>query len=126
VVFVPKYRRTVWKGGVDKYLKSKLREVSEYYPDLKILEANTDEDHVHLLVSMPPRMAVSQAVRIIKANTGRALRRKFPVLQKLSWGVPGIGRWGILSRPLELMNSVIRKYIEQQGREDSGQAKLAF
>jgi len=99
VVFVPKYRRTVWKGGVDKYLKSKLREVSEYYPDLKILEANTDEDHVHLLVSMPPRMAVSQAVRIIKANTGRALRRKFPVLHK---------------------------YIEQQGREDSGQAKLAF
>ena len=126
VVFVTKYRRKVLKGGVDKYLKSKLGEVSEYYPDLKILEANTDEDHVHLLVSIPPRMAVSHAVRIIKANTGRALRMKFPFLQKLYWGVPGIWSVGHFVSTVGINESVIRKYIEQQGREDSGQAKLEF
>ena len=126
VVFVTKYRRKVLKGGVGEYLKVKLQEVKEYYPDLEILEAKTDEDHVHLLVSIPPKMAVSQAVRIIKANTGRALRRKFPFLQKLYWGVPGVWSVGHFVSTVGINESVIRKYIEQQGQEDSGQAKLEF
>ena len=126
VVFVTKYRRKVLRGGVGEYLKVKLQEVNEYYPDLEILEVNTDEDHVHLLVSIPPKMAVSQAVRIIKSNTGRALRRKFPFLQKLYWGVPGIWSVGHFVSTVGIKESVIRKYIEQQGQEDSGQAKLEF
>ena len=126
VVFVTKYRRKVLKGGVAEYLQVKLREVSEYYPDLEILEAKADEDHVHLLVSIPPKMAVSHAVRIIKANTGRALRRKFAFLQKLYWGVPGLWSVGHFVSTVGINESVIRNYIEQQGQEDSGQAKLEF
>ena len=36
-------------------------EVTKLYPDIQVLEANTDEGHVHLLVFIPPKMAVSQA-----------------------------------------------------------------
>jgi REP element-mobilizing transposase RayT len=36
-------------------------EVTKFYPDIQVLEANTDEDHVHLLVFIPPKMAVGRA-----------------------------------------------------------------
>jgi REP element-mobilizing transposase RayT len=36
-------------------------EVTEFYPDIQVLEANTDEDHVHFLVFIPQKMAVSRA-----------------------------------------------------------------
>ena len=126
VVIVTKYRRKVLKGGLVDFLKITLREMSRYYPDIQILEVNTDEDHVHLLVSIPPTMAVSHAIRLIKANTGRALREKFPFLQKVYWGVPGVWSIGHFVSTVGINESVIRKYIERQGQEDSGQAKLEF
>ena len=45
---------------------------------------------MHIMVSIPPKMAVSSVVRIIKANTGYSMRKHFPFLNKVYWGVEGI------------------------------------
>ncbi len=45
---------------------------------------------MHIMVSIPPKMAVSSVVRIIKANTGKAIGKHFPFLDKVYWGVEGI------------------------------------
>ena len=121
-----KYRRKIFNEGVKEYLKDILKRIPEYYPEIAIEEVNTDQDHVHMLVSIPPKIAVSRAVAVIKANTAKALKEKFPFLKKTYWGTDGIWSDGYFVSTVGINESVIRKYIEQQGQEDRGQAKLVF
>ena len=75
------------------YLKRKVLQVGKFHPEIEIIEVNTDLDHIHMLVSIPPKFSVSQVVRMIKANTGGSMRKMFPFLDKVYWGVDGI--WSI-------------------------------
>jgi len=62
------------------YLEDILKRIKDYYPEIDILEINHDQDHIHLLVSIPPKLSVGSVVRILKANTARALKKKFDYL----------------------------------------------
>ena len=126
IVFSTKYRRKVLTKGMEEYLKIKVREVSRHYPEIVFLAVNTDQDHLHMLLSIPPKVAVSQAVSLIKANTGRAMRRKFPFLDKVYWGTEGIWSIGYFVSTRGIDAEIIKRYIEYQGVEDSGQAPLEF
>ena len=106
------------------FLTIKVKEIEKSYPDLAVLEANVDSDHVHILISIPPKVAVSKVVNIIKSNTGRSMRKKFPFLDKVYWDEDGIWSAGYFVSTVGVNESVIRRYIEHQGREDSGQAQL--
>ena len=48
-----------------EYLKRKVFQVSRFHPEISIMEVNTDVDHLHLMVSIPPKMSVSEVVRMI-------------------------------------------------------------
>jgi putative transposase len=69
-------------------------------------------------------MSLSQAVSLIKANTARDMRKKFPALDMVYRGFDGIWSVGYFISTVGVNENVIRRYIEQQGREDSGQATL--
>jgi len=105
-------------------LKRKVRQVSKFHPEVDIMEVNMDVDHMHVMVSIPPKMSVSEVVKLIKANTGKAMREHFPFLEKVYWGVEGIWSIGYFVSTVGISEEVIRKYIEMQGEEDSGQAML--
>ena len=124
LVISTKYRRKIFTGGMAGYLKLKVLEVQRHHPEIVIHEVNTDQDHMHVLVSVAPKLALSQAVSLIKANTARDMREKFPFLDKVYWGFDGIWSVGYFISTVGVNESVIRRYIEQQGREDSGQATL--
>ena len=124
LVLVTKYRRKILKEGMGTFLTIKVKEIEKSYPDLAVLEANVDSDHVHILISIPPKVAVSKVVNIIKSNTGRSMRKKFPFLDKVYWDEDGIWSAGYFVSTVGVNESVIRRYIEHQGREDSGQAQL--
>ena len=126
IVVSTKYRRKILKEGVGEYLKKQILEVSKSHPDIEVLEVNTDLDHVHFLVSIPPKYSVSEVVGKIKANTGRKMRKKFKFLNQVYWGVEGIWSIGYFVSTVGINETVIRKYIENQSQEDSGQAKLEF
>lgn len=126
LVITTKYRRKVFTAGVKEYFRIVLKRISEYYPELTINEVNTDMDHAHLLVSIPPKMSVSRVVNVIKSNTGRALREKFEHLKKFYWGTSGVWSEGYFVTTVGINESVIRKYIQYQGQEDNGQAKLGL
>jgi len=86
LVLPTKYRRKILGGGVGRYCVVALKEISKYYPDIRIEEAKANKDHMHFLISIPPRFAVSKIVNLIKSNTGRAMRSKFPFLSDVYWG----------------------------------------
>ena len=77
-----------------------------------------------MLISIPPTTSVGSIVRIIKSNTSKGMKQKFPFLKEVYWGVDGIWSEGYFVSTVGINEKSIRKYIEAQNREDSGQAKL--
>lgn len=111
VVFCPKYRRKMLVSGVDARLKELIREAAADV-GFEVLEMEVMPDHVHLLLEVPPKLAVNQAVKRLKGRTSRVLRQEYPWLRtKLptlwtnSYFVSTVG-----GAPLEQ----VKRYIENQ------------
>ena len=81
IVWIPRYRWRVLKPGVKEYLLIKLDEVRKHYPEIEYIERNVQIDHIHILVSFPPKYSISQVVQIMKQNTAQALKNKFIFLE---------------------------------------------
>lgn len=124
IVWVTRYRRNILVRGVAQYLKTKLLEVERYYPDWEIETIGIDKDHMHIYMVIPPEYSVSQVVETLKKNTSRHLRKKFRFLDKVYWDNGGIWSRGYFVSTVGIKEEVIRKYVEMQGKEDTGQAKL--
>jgi putative transposase len=124
LVLVTKYRRKILRHGMGAYLTRIVHQLSRHHPDIQFIEVNTDQDHIHLLMSIPPKRSVASVVNLIKSNTGRAMRVKFPWLKKVYWAEDGIWSDGYFVSTVGVDEETIRNYIEHQGREDSGQAEL--
>ena len=77
IVWIPKYRKRVIKGDVKKFIEEHLFEIQNYHPDIEIEKYSLREDHVHLIMIIPPRYSVSGIVGKIKTNTSREIRKKF-------------------------------------------------
>lgn len=90
IVISTKYRRKVLKKGMGEYLKRKVQQISKFYPEIEIIKVNTDIDHMHIMLLIPPKMSVSSVVMLIKTNTGKVMRKHFPFLDKVCWGAEGI------------------------------------
>jgi len=102
-----------------------MKAIERRHPEIKVFEVNTDKDHIHLLVSVAPKMSISNAVRILKCNTARPMTKKFKYLEKVYYDDKnGIWSTGYFMSTVGINESVIKKYIEMQGKEDSGQATL--
>ena len=125
LILSTRYRRKVLKRGMGEYLCVVMKTIHRRHPEIEFLEVNTGQDHIHLLVSIAPRMAISEAVRILKCNSARMMSKKFPFLKQTYWGEEdGIWSIGYFVSTVGVNEETIRNYIELQGREDSGQAKL--
>jgi len=71
-------------------------------------------------------MSVGKAVGIIKQNTARELKQKFPFLKQVYWGTEAVWSEGYFASTVGTNESIIKRYIENQGKEETGQAKLVF
>jgi len=109
IVFPTKYRRKVINPGIFTYLKLKIKEIGKHCPELEVKEINHDRDHIHILISIPPKMSVGNAVRIIKANTARSIRQKFPILRKVYWGSEGMWSDGYFVSTIGINESIIKE-----------------
>jgi putative transposase len=126
-VFVTKYRRKVLKQGMGAYLCAVMKAIEKYHPDIRIHTINTDEDHIHLHLTIPPRLSVSRVVNLLKTNSAHAMRRKFPFL-KTMYQHENMALWstGYFVSTVGINEEVVRKYIEHQGKEDEGQVRLVL
>jgi len=84
LVWIPKYRRRVLTGQVQAETKRLFRECCERQ-GLTLLALETDEDHIHIIVSVPPRFSPAPALiaNLLKGYSSRYLREKFPRLKKI-------------------------------------------
>lgn len=77
-----------------------------------------------MLISIPPTMSVGQVVGIIKQNTSRELKQKFPMLREVYWGTDAIWSEGYFVSTVGIAEGVMKTYIEEQGKKDAGQTKF--
>jgi putative transposase len=106
------------------YMKVIMRTIPRQHPEIEILEVNTDLDHIHLLVSIAPKMSIAEAVRILKSNTGRMMTKKFPFIRQVYHGEMSLWSIGYFVSTVGVNQKTIEAYIKNQGLEDSGQAML--
>jgi len=124
IVWIPKYRQKILVKGVKDYLSIKLLEIRKWYPDVIYHEQNIQPDHIHLLLEIPPKYSIAQIVRIIKSNTSRHLRKKFDFIRQAYNNNTNIWSVGYFVSTIGINEQLIKKYIQHQAKEDSGQAKL--
>ena len=126
LVIVSKYRRKIFNDGSFGYFEQVMKQVSDSLPEIQFLTMNHDKDHIHIHLSIPPKMRVSDVVRTIKSISGRLLKKKFEHMRKAYWGVEGIWSDGYFVSTIGINEHVIKKYIESQGQEDMGRAQLVL
>jgi putative transposase len=85
VVWCPKYRRDVLTGPVAEEMAVMLDAICTERGWL-VISKEIQPDHVHLFVSIPPAIAVADAVKILKGTTARKLFQRFPWLKSRLWG----------------------------------------
>jgi len=85
IVWIPKYRRRILNPGVKGYISKLFSRVLRGMPGCEVLEQNIQIDHIHLLVVIPPKYAVSEVVRQMKQYTASRLREKFAWLEEAYW-----------------------------------------
>jgi len=80
IVFAPKYRRKVFFGEKKVEIGKILRQLCEW-KGIKIIEAEICPDHVHMLLEIPPKIAVSSFMCYLKGKSSLMLYEQFPALQ---------------------------------------------
>jgi putative transposase len=124
IVWITKYRYRVLNPGVKGYLEKLFPKVLKKLPGCEIVKYNIQPDHVHMVMIIPPKYSVSEVVGRIKGMTGSQIRKKFRWM-KLRYSRENIV-WspGYFVSTVGLEREKILNYVEYQGRQDSGQAKL--
>ena len=126
IVWTPRYRRKVFVRGVKQYTEKLIKNLENLDPDIEVIKINVQIDHVHVVIVIPPRVSVADAIGFIKSQTGAQLKLKFPFLKKVFWGREGIWSRGYCVSTVGLNEKEILAYVEYQNKEDCGQQKLNF
>lgn len=110
-VFCPRYRRKIFLiDGVEDYFKGLVTQICEQN-GIMILALECHVDHCHLFVNCPPKLAPADVMRILKANTSRAVVQHTPQLSK----VPNLWtRSYFVSTAGDVSSDTIQKYVETQ------------
>ena len=117
LVFVTKYRRHVFTKMILADMQGIFTKVCADF-EAELFEFDGEDDHVHLLVSYPPKVAVAKLVNSLKGVSSRLLRKQHPALVRRYWkGVlwsPSYFAGSCGGAPIE----IVRQYIEQQKTPD--------
>ena len=113
IVWITKYRKKVMSGVVAERVRELVRQICKEN-DVEIIKGHVSKDHVHLFVSIPPHLAISKLVQILKGKSSYKLLGENKELSKQFWGRHLWAR-GYFAVTVGNVNSEeIQKYIEEQ------------
>ncbi len=123
VVFVPKYRKKVLYGKVRKQVGEILRDLCRQR-GIELMEGHAMPDHIHMCLRIPPKYSVSQAVGFLKGKSAVRIHRTVLGERRLV----GLHIWavGYCVSTAGLDEAMIREYIRQQEKLETGQRELEF
>jgi len=116
IIFIPKYRKKVLYGKLRSRLGAVFRQLA-HQKESEIEEGHLQPDHVHMLISIPPKYAVAQVVGFLKGKSAIYIARNFGEVRR---GFVGKHFWarGYFASTVGRDEDTIRKYIQRQESED--------
>ena len=113
LVWVPKYRYRVLQGDIGQEVNNCIQLFSSY-KGCEVVELNVQDDHIHLIVFVPPKVSISEMMGTLKGRTAIRVFKKFPNLkQKPYWG-NHFWAPGYCVDTIGLDAEMIRKYVKYQ------------
>ena len=116
IVFAPKFRRQAIYGKLKAEIGKILRRLCEY-KKIEILEANACPDHIHMLISIPPKYSISQIVGYLKGKSSLMIFDKFANL-KYKYGNRHFWCKGYYVSTVGRNEKKIAEYIQNPMQED--------
>lgn len=117
VVFCPKYRYRILQGEVAEYTKQQIYRLCQQKDAVEVLELNVQADHVHLIVSIAPKYAVSNFMGYLKGKLAIRLFDRYQKLGRRYWGRHLWSR-GYCVSTIGLDEEKIRKYVKWQEQRE--------
>ena len=115
LVLVVKYRREVFTDEISDFAKDMFIEIGKKY-NITLTEWNHDKDHIHILFKAHPNSELSKFINVYKSASSRLIKKHFPHIRKRLWKEMFWSRSFCLLTTGGAPLSVIKKYIENQGR----------
>jgi putative transposase len=113
IIWCPKYRYKVLDGNIARLLEVDIRMLCEW-KGVEVLELSVCKDHIHIVVSIPPKLSVSQLMGILKGKTAIKVFKSYPELKrKPYWGNHFWSR-GYCISTIGMDEDKIRKYVKYQ------------
>ena len=122
IVFIPKYRRKEIYGKLKSDIGKILRTLCEY-KEVEIIEAHAMKDHIHMLLSIPPKFAVSSFMGYLKGKSSLMIFERHANL-KYKYGNSNFWAKGYFVSTVGLKDEVVREYIRNQELEDMKEDNL--
>ena len=116
VIWIPKYRKKSIFGDLRKYLGEIFRELAKQ-KECTVIEGHLMPDHVHILLSIPPKYSVAQIVGFIKGKSAIQIARNFQGRKKNFVGQNFWAR-GYYVSTVGKDEDAVRAYIQHQEKED--------
>ena len=120
VVFCPKYRYRILKDDIAESVRQQIYRLCQQKDKVEVLELNVQRDHVHLVLSLPPKYAVSDFMGYLKGKLAMRLFQRYERLGKRYWGRHLWSRGHCVST-VGLNEDQIRKYVRWQERKEREQ-----
>jgi len=114
LVWITKYRKPVMRGDIAVRVRDLIREISRSL-DVEILKGHVSRDHVHMFVSIPPQVSVSNYVKAVKGKSSRKLLSEYRRLSKAFWGRHIWARGYFAASTGNVTDEVVAEYIRLQG-----------
>jgi putative transposase len=116
IVWITKYRKPVLRGEIAERVRDLIREICKSR-DVEIIKGHVSRNHVHIFVSVPPHISVSQLVQSLKGKSSRKMLMEYKSLSRAFWGRHMWARGYFVASSGNVTDDVIMKYIEEQGKE---------
>ena len=116
LVWITKYRKKVLRGDIARRVREIIREVC-FGDEIEIIRGHVSLDHVHLLVSYPPKLSISKIAMHMKGKSSRKLLQEYTELRKQFWGRHIWGRGYFAVSSGNVTDEIIKQYIESQSHE---------
>ena len=124
IVFAPKYRRQIIYGKIKADIGQMLRKLCEY-KGVEIIEAEACKDHIHMLVSIPPKYSVAQIMGYLKGKSSLMIFEKYANL-KYKYGNRHFWCRGYFVSTVGANKKAIQEYIRNQLQEDYSEDQMSI
>ena len=124
IVFAPKFRRQIIYGKIKMDIGQMLRKLCEY-KGIEIIEAEACKDHIHMLVSIPPKYSIAQIMGYLKGKSSLMIFEKYANL-KYKYGNRHFWRRGYYVSTVGANKKAIQEYIKNQLREDYSEDQMSI